>query len=283
MGEETSEAGTSTEDVALSGIEQEISRLAAHHHLEVTAHLWELTETLVGLSCRDQEERWVSPEEMALRRREGFDAAKRMKRAAERMLEELSELHKASGDLHTALGGMNPALLEAIFDINTGGPDCLSLPSEILILETLFRGESDDVEEALIAEEAQRVGAVLAAPPVPLKRCPAGFWEEVDDRLTAAANLPVRSALTRGPMPNIVLRSALRNLRAYWIAHSDQPWGFSSLRHKEVRAENDIETLVKCERFVAYALTITGIRFSLADLLNAWMSIDTDLMPPEAS
>jgi hypothetical protein len=255
--------------VGMPQLAEAAEALAARHDLK-GAELEELLDYLFGLSCRDQGTEAFDPERMAERRRRGFALAKSMQKEATAMLASLERLHSDWCKFDEEVQS-RPALLEAIFDVDTGGPGNLFLPAEINILQSLFRTSDNDAADALQEPTAERPNLEALSPEDP---CPAGFWEAADRRLLAVVNMPARTRLPGGPVPNMVVRDALAACRACW-ANPSRRWSMSGLKISAVRQENVILNLTgACEQFVADALTTAGVKFNLSELHSAWETID---------
>lgn len=269
MGEEAAVArGTLTDGqvIGAHNVAATAEALAFRHRLPASAALEELLEKLIGLSCRDQEERAFDPQRMAERRRNGFALAKSMRKEAAAMLRSLERLHRAWCEFEAEVE-FNPKLLEAIFNIDTGGPGNLFLPPEISILQSLFRTSFDDGLDELREEPA---GALELHSLTEHDPCPTGFWEAADRRLQAVVDMPIRTKLSRGPMPNIVIRDALVACRSYWV-DAGRRWSMGGLKTAAVRQENVRDYLTgACARFVVDALTTADINFNLSELHSAW-------------
>lgn len=262
--------------IGMPGLAKASAEIAARHGLKQSAELELLVDRLSGLACRDQEERYSDRKQMAERRREGFRLAKKMQTEAAVILAGLKRLHDAYQDFHAAVR-FNPSLLEAIFDVDTGGPEELLLPSQLSILQTAFFDNLADLAFAEwdIAETAMENAAADPAMP-----CPPFLWESVDARLQQLAELPVKDSLSRGPVPNALLAKAVTSCRSFWTEHEQRSWTMSSLKVAAVRAENDVATLQgACERFVADALREAGLQFNLTDLSSSWDAVDKAMRP----
>jgi len=257
--------------VGMPYIAETAEALAKRHGLEPSAELEELLDKLFGMSCRDQGEKSFDPERMAERRRQGYALAKSMQKEAAAMLASLERLHRAWNAFGEQVR-FEPALLEAIFKVDTGSPAKMLLPPDINILQGLFSTPYDDDKGGYQDEPIKPLDLEVLPADAP---CPPGFWEAVDRRIAAMANLPVRAGLPRGPVPNMVVRAAVSACRPYWVdAH--QRWSMAGLKTAAVRQENVVANLSgKCEKFVADALTVTGIKFNLSELHSAWEAIDS--------
>lgn len=258
--------------IGMPSLSEHAEAVAHRHNLCPDDQLEELLDHLFGLSCRDQEEDAFDPERMTERRREGHALAKSMRKEARVMLQSLDRLLRYYRAFEETVRS-SPALLETIFDVDTGGPENLCLPAELAILQTLFVSEIDAVAREFAEADPD---LALESGFDPAAACPPVFWDAVDDRLQAVVNLPVKPRLPGGRVPNAVVRSALFACRSYWkgLGHS---WTMSSLKLQEVRHDNEVHTLQgKCERFVADALTVTGIRFNLPELHSSWEHIDSE-------
>jgi hypothetical protein len=256
--------------VGMPYIAETAEALAKRHGLSPSADLERLLDHLFGLSCRDQGEKSFDPERMAERRRQGYALARSMQKEAAAMLAGLERLYQGWNAFNEQVQ-FEPALLETIFNVDTGSPENIFLPSDISNLQVLFRTPYDD-----------NLGEFREAPVQPLELdalsadvpCPSGFWEAVDRRLAAMADLPIRTRLPRGPVPNMVVRGAVSSCQQYWVG-GHQRWSMAGLKTAAVRQENVVANLTgKCEKFVADALTITGIKFNLSELHSAWETID---------
>ena len=273
MGEEAAEPRELLSDkitVGMPGLPQTAESLAGRHGLPRTAQLEELLDHLFGLSCRNQEQEAFDPERMAERRRQGFALAKSMQKEAAAMLASLQRLHDGWRAFDDQVRS-KPALLEAIFSVDTGGPENLFLPAQISILQSLFRTSFDDAADGLREGPSQPLDLTSLTADEP---CPVGFWEAADRRLQAVADLPVRSRLPRGPVPNMTVRDALVACQEFWTG-AGRRWSMAGLKIATVRQENVANNLTgACEKFVADALTTSGVKFNLAELHSAWESID---------
>ncbi|RYG99637.1 MAG: hypothetical protein EON58_03195 [Alphaproteobacteria bacterium] len=255
----------------MPGVTHAAAALAQRNDLQPSAALEELLDYLFGLSCRDQEEDGFSSASMAERRRRGFLLAKSMRQDAAAMLASLERLHH-NWTAFEAEVQSDPALLEAIFDIDAGGPANLFLPPEVSVLRSLFRTPGDDaaIDMCDDAPGPLDLNSLTAADP-----CPAGLWEAADQRLQAVVDLPVRARLPRGPVPNKVLREAIVACRGYWIETARRRWSMSSLKVAAARRENRPQYLKGgCEKFVADAFSTAGITFDLSALHSAWETVD---------
>ncbi|MDR6833607.1 MULTISPECIES: hypothetical protein [unclassified Sphingopyxis] len=252
----------------MPGLAKESAEIAARNGLLPSAGLELLVDQIFGLSCRDQEERYNDPRQMASRRSEGFRLAKRMQAEATQMLVHLEKLYGAYKDFHAAVR-FHPALLEEIFDVNIGDPDELFLPAQLNILQTAFYDETDLALTPVPSLPEQPSVADAVQP------CPPFLWESIDARLQALTGLPVKAALARGPVPNLVLQKAVERCRSHWVKCEGRSWSMSSLKVREVRDDNDDATLKgSCERFVVDVLRVAGLRFNLSDLASAWDAVD---------
>lgn len=159
--------------IGMPGLAKTSAEIAARHGLKQSTELKLLIDRLFGLACRDQEERYSDRKQMAGRRREGFRLAKKMQNESAAILAGLKRLHDAYRDFH-AVVRFNPSLLEAIFDVDTGGPEELLLPAELSILETAFFDNLADLNfaECDIAEALMENSAAD-----PMKPCPPFLWE----------------------------------------------------------------------------------------------------------
>lgn len=257
--------------IGMPGLTEQAEAVAKRHDLKPSAELEELLDHLCGLSCRDQEEGAFDPERMAERRRQGYGLAKSMQKQASELLTGLEKLYRDWNAFNEQVR-FRPALLEAIFDVDTGNPENLFLPPGINILQSLFGSLNDDDVDEFREEPTEPIDLVALPADAP---CPAGLWEAADRRLAAIVDLPIRSQLPRGPVPNMVVRDALSSCRRYWL-DVRPAWSMAGLKIAAVRQENVIANLTgNCEKFVADALTVTGIRFNLSELHSAWETIDT--------
>ncbi|USU03902.1 hypothetical protein NF699_12600 [Sphingomonadaceae bacterium OTU29LAMAA1] len=256
--------------VGMPYIAETAEALAKRHGLESSAELEELLDHLFGLSCRDQGEKSFEPDRMAERRCQGYALAKLMQKEAAAMRAGLERLYRDWNAFNEQVQ-FEPALLEAIFNVDTGGPENLFLPSGISNLQTLFRTSCDDSVGEFHGQPVEPLDLDALSADAP---CPPGLWDAVDRRLAAMANLAIRARLPRGPVPNMVVRGALSSCRLYWVG-AHQTWSMAGLKTAAVRQENVVAYLTgKCEKFVADALTITGIKFNLPELHSAWETID---------
>ncbi|HVK55144.1 MAG TPA: hypothetical protein VM532_08975 [Burkholderiales bacterium] len=254
--------------IGMPGLAQASAEIAARHGLLPSAELELLVDQLFGLSCRDQDERYNDPRQMASRRSEGFRLAKRVQAEAAQMLVHLEELHRAYKDFHATVR-FNPALLEEIFDVSAGYPDELFLPAQLNILHTAFYDETD----LALASEPSALEQPSAANA--MQPCPPFLWESIDARLQALTGLPVKAALARGPVPNLVLQKAVERCHRHWVNCESRSWSMSSLKAREVRDDNDEATLKgSCERFVVDVLRVAGFHFNLSDLASTWDAVD---------
>lgn len=273
MGDEIDEASEPLSDnliIGMPGVAEEATALAGRHGFETSAELEELIDKLFGLSCRDQDNHAFDPKRMAERRKQGYKLAKSMQSEAVTMLKSLARLHRDYRAFYDQVS-FNPALLNAIFNADTAGPENLVLPPELIILETLFEAVGDESAREFVAPSHDLGGE---APSYLDRVCPPRFWEAVDVRLQAVADLPIRARLPRGPVPNAVIRSALVACRSYWVG-ANRSWSMSALKMPEVRHENQVHALQgKCEMFVADALEVSGIRFNLSELHSSWEYVD---------
>lgn len=273
MGEEPAGPGGSLSGilgVGMPHLAEEAEALAIRHNLTPSAGLEELLDYLFGLSCRDQGEDAFDPERMAEHRRQGFALAKSMQKEAGAMLASLKRLHSDWCKFDEEVQ-CRPALLEAIFNVNTGGPENLFLPPEIYILQSLFRTSDDDA-----ADESG--GGAVGSPNFDVLSahdpCPAGLWEAADRRLLAVVNMPIRTRSPRGPVPNMIIRDALVACRTCWVAAGHR-WSMGGLKTAAVRQEGVVGYLTgACEQFVADALTTAGVKFELPKLHSAWETVD---------
>lgn len=221
--------------------------LAEFYNLQDAEAFEHLTEYLVGLSCRDQEGEEFRPfsgPEAAMsvsRRREGHALALKLREHATAALQAISAI---SEDLQRfdAVVNLHPPLLEAIFEVDLGDPQNLTIPASIGSLLESFEGP---------------------------------HFQEVEQVLSKLAALPIRVDLMKGPMPNITLRRAVAACRSYWRENEGHSWSMSSLKVKAVRDENDRQYLQgRCEAFVSDVLTQCGLVYGLHDLCNAWSAVD---------
>lgn len=273
MGEEAASSGELLNGelpIGMPDLNVVAGELAQRHQLAPTAQLEGLVDHLFGLSCRDQELSGFDPARMAERRRNGFALAKSMRAKATAMLASLEALHSDWRAFDETVR-TSPALLGAIFDVDLGGPGQISLPRELGILQTLFPTMWDDDADAMMDGTRKLISLDTLSPSEP---CPAGLWEAIDRRLQAVAELPVRSRLPKGPVPNMVVRAAVDACRSFWMA-SGLSWSMAGLKVASVRQENAVANLTGgCEKFVADALTMTGVKFNLSELHGAWEHID---------
>ena len=278
MGEEPAGPGGSLSGILGAGmpyLAEEAEAFATRHNLTPSAELEELLDYLFGLSCRDQGKDAFDPERMAERRRQGFALAKSMQKEAAAMLASLERLHRGWCKFDEEVQ-CRPALLEAIFDVDTGGPGSLFLPPEIYILQSLFRTSDDDAADALREQAAEESAADSLDLPLlsAHEPCPVGFWEAADRRLQAVADLPIRTNLPRGPVPNMVIRDAVIACRRCWVS-AGRSWSMGSLKTPAVRRQDVVDYLKgACEQFVADALTTVGVDFHLSELHSAWEATD---------
>jgi hypothetical protein len=207
----------------------------------------ELTEYLVGLSCRDQEGEEYRPfshpsaETSVSRRSDGHQLALRLRDHATRALGIIDAIDEDLQRFHDIVN-LHPPLLEAIFDVDLGDPRNLTVPDSVASLLTFF-------------EEAD--------------------FEKASQALSRLAALPVRPELMKGPMPNVTLRRAVAACREYWRETEGNSWSMSSLKDKSVRDENERSYLKgHCEAFVSDVLTQCGIVHGLQDLCSAWNAVD---------
>lgn len=222
--------------------------IASFYELKHEADYHELTEYLVGLSCRDQDDEDTIDELSSLgdiglagRRAEGYKQAKALRDHAKRVLKSIDAIDDGLR-LFDAAVQFNPPLLEAIFDVDTGDPRNLTVPAEIAILLTFF-------------QETE--------------------WETAAAALRRLSELPVRKRLTRGPVKNETLRRAVAACRDYWRDVEGHSWSMSSLKVKNVRDLNNARNLQgKCEAFVSDLLSLCGISHGLHDLASAWSAVD---------
>lgn len=262
-------------DVGMPHLAEEAEALATRHKLTPSAELAELLDYLFGLSCRDQGADTFDAQKMAVWRRQGFALAKSMQKEAAAMLAGLERLHRDWFKFDEEVQ-CRPALLEAIFDVDTGGPGNLFLPPEIYIIQSLFRTSDDDAADELREQTAVESAANLLNLPLLSAHdpCPVGFWEAVDRRLQAVADLPIRTSLPRGPAPNMVIRDAVIACRSCWV-NAGRSWSMGGLKTAAVRQENVVDYLTgACERFVADALTTASVSFNLSELHSAWETVD---------
>lgn len=275
MGEEAAFARGPLSDKIVVGmpfVAETAAALAERHGLKPSAKLEELLDHLFGLSCRDQNERSFDPERMAERRRQGYSLAKSMRKEAAAMLASLEALYRDWKAFDEQVQ-FEPALLQAIFKVDLGTSENMFLPPEISTLQSLFRKSYDDSVDELQKEpfKPSDLTALTIGDP-----CPSGLWEAVDRRLAAVAELPIRSRLPGGPVPNQVVRDALSLCQPYW-AGAHKAWSMAALKNADVRYRNRISNLTgKCEKFVADVLTATGIRFTLHELQSAWEKVDAE-------
>lgn len=279
MGEEPAGPGGSLSGILGAGmpyLAEEAEAFATRHNLTPSAELEELLDYLFGLSCRDQGKDAFDPERMAERRRQGFALAKSMQKEAAAMLASLERLHRGWCKFDEEVQ-CRPALLEAIFDVDTGGPGSLFLPPEIYILQSLFCTSDDDAADELLEQAAEESAADSLNLPLLSAHdpSPVGFWEAADRRLQAVVDLPIRTSLPRGPVPNMVIRDAVIACRSCWVSPTRR-WSMAGLKTAAVRQENVIAYLTgACEQFVADALTTANVRFNLSELHSAWETVDS--------
>jgi hypothetical protein len=265
--------------VGMPHLAEKAEELAGSHGLPASAQLEELLDYLFGLSCRDQEEAAFDPECMAERRRQGFALAKSMQKQASNMLISLERLHHDWCTFEDQVQSM-PALLEAIFNVDTGGPGSIFLPPQISILQSLFRTISDDASDDMHGPPTAPLDLPSLAASDP---CPEGFWEAADRRLQAVIDLPLRSRLPGGPVPNTTVRDALFACQSFWIG-SGRKWSMSGLKIASVRQENVVAYLKgTCEKFVADALAAADVSYNLAELHSAWEWVDSASRLPAES
>lgn len=259
--------------IGMPGLEDEAQRLADAYGLENSHALQRLLDMLFGYSCRDQTV-GITPEQLSERRAKAYKHAQLLRNEAASMLMSLGKINEAMIGFNE-VAAFNSAILEAVFDVCTGEPDNLFLPPSLSVLADFFPGWvlGDDVKIIKSYEEMALEGNLADDIQQALKW--RFLWEEVDDRLTKLAALPVRDKLARGRMPNVVLRQAVALIEHFWRHHTPHSWSMSALKNKETREESDVETLQgDCERFVAEVLTVSGLRFNLPDLYNAWSAVD---------
>ena len=222
--------------------------LTCFYELRDGSAFHELTEYLVGLSCRDQEDEDVIDElasqgdvGLSRRRAEGHRQARALRHHAVRALESIGAIDDAMRQFDAAVQ-FHPPLLEAIFDVDTGVPGNLFAPEEIAILVTFFQ-EAD--------------------------------WDQAAVALGRLGQLPVREKLARGPLRNETLRRAVAACRTYWRDTEGHSWSMSSLKIKNVRDLNDPRNLQgRCEAFVSDIVSLCGITHGLHDLSSAWSAVD---------
>ena len=254
MGEDAHESRRPTHerpDLSNTRVVETFDVIAGFYGLNDEMAFHELTEYLVGLSCRDQEDEFVVKEleadgdlGLAQRRAEGHQLALKLKDQAARMLEGLEAIENALARFD-AVVKIHPPLLEAIFETDTGDPRNLFFPEKLTILLHFFQ---------------------------------AANWDQAADALSQLSALPVRKKLARGPLKNETLRRAVSACRAYWRNTEKHSWSMSSLKVKNVRDLNDPVNLQgHCERFVSDVLTQTGISHGLHDLCSAWTAVDRDV------
>jgi hypothetical protein len=243
MGETPAERGKRLEKrQSITGLrfEEADEVLAASYRLTHVSELYDLLLHVFGLSCRDQEE----DDDGALqkRRADGHRLAIEMRDNARAMITSLEAIHAAWTKFNVDVVRWHPQLLEAVFDVDTEGPENMFLPEQIEVLQTFF---------------------------------PAGYWEDVEARLQVLVDLPIRPKLKRGPVENVTLRRAVTACRAYWRDVEGRSWTMSSLKNAAGRAENKPEHLQgECELFVTDVLTACGVRYSLQELSSAWIALD---------
>ncbi len=251
MGEDAAEPRRPTDErPSLTGtlVVDGFDKLADFYSLRDEPGFHELTEYLVGLSCRDQDDEDVIKElaslgdlSLAQRRAEGHRQARAMRDSAKRALQAIDAIDDAMGAFDAAVQ-FHPPLIEAIFDVDTGDPRNLAVPAEIAVLLTFFK-ETD--------------------------------WDQAAAALDRLSKLPVRENLSRGPVRNETLRRGVAACRAYWRDVEGHSWSMSSLKNKNVRDENDPRNLQgKCEAFVSDVISLCGIEHGLHDLSSAWSAVD---------
>lgn len=220
--------------------------LAGSYRLTHVTELYDLLLHVFGLSCRDQEEE--DDGALQKRRADGHRLAIEMRDNARAMITSLEAIHAAWTKFNVDVVRWHPPLLEAVFDVGTGGPENAFLPEQIEVLQTFF---------------------------------PTGYWEDVEARLQALVDLPIRPKLKRGPVENVTLRRAVAACRTYWRDVEGRSWTMSSLKTIEARAENKPERLQgECELFVTDVLTAFGIHYTLKDLYSAWSGLDSSTVRP---
>lgn len=251
MGEDAHESQRPTHerpDLSNILVVETFDAVAGFYGLKHELAFHELTEYLVGLSCRDQEDEFVVAEllaggnlGMSQRRAEGHRIALVLQEQATQALGAIDAINDALVRFE-AVVKIHPPLLEAIFDTDTGDPRNLYFPDQLAILLNFF-GKAD--------------------------------WEQVVEALTQLSILPVRSKLARGPIQNQTLRRAVAACRDYWCVAEERSWSMSSLKVKSVRVENNSRYLQgRCEAFVSDVITQCGIPHKLQDLCSAWNAVD---------
>lgn len=216
--------------------------IAPFYGLNDAAAFHELTEYLVGLACRDQEDAIEENQQsLSERRQEGRRLALEMKNHASDMIASLDAIYQALERFDTVVS-IHPPLLEAIFEVDAGSPTRLVFPNEISVLHTFFR-EAD--------------------------------WGQVTKALGRLADMPVRAKLARGPVPNETLRRAVSACRTYWKEAEGLPWSMSSLKVTSVREAGQARNLKgRCEAFVSDICNQCDIAHELRDLCSAWTAVD---------
>ena len=253
MGEDAHESRRPTHerpDLSNTRVVETFDVIAGFYGLNDEMAFHELTEYLVGLSCRDQEDEFVVAEliadgdlEMSERRAEGHRLALALREQATRALDAIDAIDDTLVRFD-AVVKIHPPLLEAIFETDTGDPRNLYFPDHLAILLNYF-GKAD--------------------------------WEQVVQTLTQLSTLPVRSKLARGPIQNKTLRRAVAACRDYWCVAEKRRWSMSSLKVKSVRVEKNTRHLKgRCEAFVSDILTQCDIQYDLQDLCSAWTAVDRD-------
>lgn len=270
-----------SEALSISDSVIEIARgIAGKFGLAHTHALDRLLDLLIGYSCRDQTE-GITAEELSDRRAKTRELAISMKNEAANMLQSLGKIYKAILSFNE-ICAFNPAILEAVFEVDTGDPDNLFLPPEIDILQSFFPqiylGDPDVIEHIIEEQDKSEVDVELAdqgADPLEQALYFRYIWEEVDNRLSALATIPLRPKTTRGPMPNVLLQRALILIKQFWTIHAERAWAMSNLKIQSVRKSNNPLNLKgKCELFVVAVLSVSGIPCTLPELHNAWTAID---------
>lgn len=204
----------------------------------------DLAERLESYACRDQD----NPDDanlatipMTERRATGHRLAGEIRDHAREMIRNLEAIHRKIGRFEETTR-MLPALLEEIFDVDTGPPNNLFLPKPIAPLEDFFGRRS---------------------------------WDEVDADLVRLIDMPVRPKVNRGPVPRLVLRHALVACRRYWSGVEGRSWSMSSLKQGATRKQADRMLLQgECEAFVCDMLALTGVGADLPAVATAWTWTD---------
>lgn len=201
----------------------------------------ELTGLLVGYVSRDQSEE-NDEAEWAARRKRGYALAKAMKANAQQAMAAIAAAREAVLEFNEVIQ-FSPPLLEQIFDIDTGRPDNFFMPPDIDVLLNFLPSE-------------EHLGAILGD-------------------LAELATLPIHNELKRGPVANLTLRKAVQDCRTFWRDVEHRSWTMSRLNDKVTRNDAYQWLQGNCEKFVVTMLNETGFRFTLKDLYNAWLAINT--------